>query len=203
MRTTDIHFALEHLRRGKVLIYPTETFYGIGVLALNSTALDLLSKLKNRNTHDKPFPLSIGELSQLDQIVSSVPPLAQKLIEHYWPAPLTLVLPARQGLDPRIVGENSGVAVRLSSHPILQQLASQSGQPLISTSANPPGSPPPQEADEAARYFSKKEEILILDGGKTQGGQPSTIIDFCDSSPRLLRDGAIPFDELKPLLHLT
>lgn len=193
--------ALACLQEHKVLAYPTETFYGLGCLALEAQALERLSFVKRRDTSTKPYPLIIGAMEHLEALAATITPEASRLMEAFWPGPLTLVLAARDGLDPRIVGPTGGVAVRLSSHPIAQWLAKACGQAIVSTSANLPQQPPPREASDVRAYFPP-EEVTILDGGSCAGGAPSTIVDVSGTQARLLRQGAIATEALAPYISL-
>jgi L-threonylcarbamoyladenylate synthase len=122
-------------------------------------------------------------------LCSEIPPLAERLMAQHWPGPLTLVLPARPGL-PASITVDGCVAARVSSNPLAQALVAAAGRPITATSANPAGSPPPRTASEVATYFSPPT-CLILDGGTTPGGQPSTLARVRGESVEILRQGAV------------
>ena len=182
MTNTQLDTALAALQANRPLSYPTETFYAVGCLSLSKEAIDALSQLKKRSTHANPYPLLLGSREHLALISTGWSSLAEQLMDAFWPGPLTLVLPARDDLDPRIVGSNGGVAIRQSSHPTAQELSKLAGQPLISTSANLTGEAPPSTAAAVLSYFP---EVDIFDGGETPGGSPSTIIDMTQETPKI------------------
>lgn len=181
---------MAHLRAGGVVAYPTETFYGIGCLALDHNAIERLLAIKPRAKEASPYPLIIGDMAQLSMVISQISDHAEALMDRFWPGPLTLVMQGHSHLAPCLRGEDGGVAVRLTSHPLAQSLARSSGQALISTSANPSGQPPPLTAAEVAAYFVG-QDVLILDGGICVGGSPSTILDLQHTPHTILRQGAI------------
>ncbi|MBF0369446.1 MAG: threonylcarbamoyl-AMP synthase [Magnetococcales bacterium] len=178
------------LQRGEVIAYPTETVYGLGVDPDQEGALQRLIKLKGRPP-EKGFILLVSSLAQLGQL-TPVPlsPLAQQLADRFWPGPLTLVLPAKPGLSSLITGGLSTVAVRCSSSPLVKALLKLWHKPLISTSANPYGTPPltdPAQID--AVLGSQIGLILPGDGGGD--GQPSTILKVDGDSVVLIREGGL------------
>ena len=187
--------AIALLRGGEIVAYPTETFYGLGVDARNDEAVRALQKLKNRS-QGKPFLVILPSAQALAQFVEKIPPAVHTLIEHFWPGPLTLILKATN-LSPLLAGSSGGVGFRVSSHPLARRLAEQFGGCITGTSANPADQPPATTAQEVARYFAQTD-LLILDGGKTEGGQPPTVVDATDPSrPVLARPGKIDWHELQ------
>ncbi len=188
---------LSALKEGLVVAIPTETFYGLAVDPKNEEALRRLFHLKRR-PEEKPVLLLIGDLKDLEDLVSNVPPLAKRLMRRFWPGPLTLVLPSREGL-PRFLTAGTGkIAVRLSPHPVVRCLTQRFG-PLTGTSANPSGTPPARSASEVKRLLPGVD--LIVDAGKTGGKRPSTILEVSGDTPRLLREGEISWTELERVLR--
>lgn len=179
----------EVLAGGGVAVIPTETLYGLAADSANDKGLERLAAIKGREAR-KPFPLIIGEMAHLDALVAEVSPLARDLAARFWPGPLTLVLPARPGLSPRLVSSEGGVAVRLSSHPVAAGLAKALGRAVTATSANPAGGPPPAVVAELDTGLAGRLD-LILDAGPCPGGEPSTILDLCGDQPVLLRPGVL------------
>ena len=172
---------------GGVVIYPTETFYGIGASAFDRAACDRVFEMKGR-PKERALPCIVGRLSDLPRIASPSA-LARRLTEAFWPGPLTLVLPAAEG----VVAVDSGtVAVRLSSHPVAAELARRAG-PLTSTSANRAGEPASVRIESIADEVRSAAD-WILDSGETPGGPASTIVDATGEAPRLLREGAVDFE---------
>ena len=178
------------LERDGIIIYPTETLYGIGVKYDNKKLLKKVFEIKNRPS-EKTFPLIIN-LKHLDLLVSSIPPLAQKLIEKYWPGPLTLILPAKEGL-PEEITSNKTVAVRMPGASFALDLIKNSPFPITATSANISGFPAASDIETVIKYFEKSDITLFIDGGKLRG-IPSTIVDVSVTPPKIIRKGAIDID---------
>jgi L-threonylcarbamoyladenylate synthase len=174
--------------RGEIVAYPTETFYGLAVDALDEGALARLGVLKGREA-EKAFPLLVSGREMLASLCSEVSPLAERLMAQHWPGPLTLALPARPGLPASIVADGC-VAVRVSPHPLAQALVVALGRPITATSANPAGAPPSRTASEVAAYFAAPI-CSILDGGATPGGRPSTLARVREERVEILRQGPV------------
>ena len=184
----DVAAAAAAVVRGEVVAYPTETFYGLAVDGLNETALAKLRALKGRGA-EKAFSLLISGRAMLASLCSEISPLAERLMAQHWPGPLTLALPARPGLPASIVADGC-VAVRVSPNPLAQALVVAVARPITATSANPAGAQPPRTASEVAGYFSSPR-FLILEGGTTPGGQPSTLARVRGECVEILRQGAV------------
>lgn len=187
-QAADLGHAAAALRAGQLVAYPTETFYGLAADAWQPAALARLRALKDRPA-GAPLPLILPSLDHLDRVAREVPAAAKELMERHWPGALTLVLPARPGLPAPLVGPD-GVGVRLSSHPVASGLARCLDAPLVATSANPAGVPPAASADEVAARLPGVD--LLVDGGPTAGGAPSTVVAVdAAGSVRVLRQGVI------------
>jgi len=187
-----IAIAMEVLGMGVIVAYPTETFYALGAIASSDEALSKLFALKGRG-NDKAASLIIGSASSAEQLVSDVSPLARKLMHSHWPGPLTLVLNAAPGLSAYIT-RNDTVALRVPGDSFALRLARASGFPITATSANPAGKPPADNAQAVEDYFGQSVNLLI-DGGDTPGGKPSTIVDATGETPRVIRQGALSINE--------
>jgi L-threonylcarbamoyladenylate synthase len=183
------------LKRGEVVVFPTETFYGLGAYALNATAVEYIASLKGRNP-DSPIAVIVADRKMLSQIVSEVSPVAEKLIERFWPGPLTLVLAAKKGLPAPLVNREGKIGVRLSNHPVATQLARELGAPLTATSANPSGKEPARTVQAARTYFAGRVEIF-LDGGTLPGRSGSTVAEVIKNRLRIIREGEISSQELE------
>jgi L-threonylcarbamoyladenylate synthase len=183
-----IAVALEVLRMGGIVAFPTETFYGLGAMAGSEEALSKLFALKDRST-DKAASLIVGTEEEAQRLAADIPPLAQKLMAAHWPGPLTLVLRAAEGLSGYITKEGT-VALRVPGDSFALHLARAAGFPITATSANPAGEPPAETADDVESYFGDSVNLLI-DGGRAPGGKPSTIVDATGSVPRVLRQGVL------------
>jgi L-threonylcarbamoyladenylate synthase len=186
----EIVFAAAALRRGEIVAYPTETFYGLGVNALDELALARLRLLKGRG--DKALSVLVGGDSldsMMNALCKSVPPAAKRLMDRYWPGPLTLVLPARRGLPAPLVA-NGFVAVRESPHPTARALVAAFGGPITATSANMSGGAPATTPEAVEEVFEGR--CRVLHGGSTAGGAPSTIVRVRGNRLEILRKGVLP-----------
>ncbi len=184
-----IEEAIQALREGGVIGYPTETVYGLGADAYNEEALERLFKIKGREM-GKPISLLVGNLEMLKEVVSRIPPLALSLIQGYWPGALTIIFDASKMCHPILTANSGKVGVRISPHRIVQKLLEALKRPLTSTSANLSGMPSLSDPLEVYELFRGKVD-LIIDGGKTEGEGESTVIDVTVSPPRILREGII------------
>jgi L-threonylcarbamoyladenylate synthase len=191
--------ALEACRRGEVIVFPTETFYGLGADALNENAVARIVSLKGRNP-DSPIAVIVADREMLSQIVSEVPPAAQKLIDRFWPGPLTLVLPAKEGLAALLLNREGKIGVRVSSHPVAARLSRELGHPLTATSANPSGKEPARTIQQARTYFAEHIEVF-LDGGTLTGGTGSTVAEVIKGKLRIIRAGEISSQELEKAIR--
>ncbi|HLK87576.1 MAG TPA: L-threonylcarbamoyladenylate synthase [Candidatus Binataceae bacterium] len=191
---TDLAQALATLVAGEAVVYPTETFYGIGVDALSPAALERLFAIKEREP-DKPVALIAADATTAFALAREVPQRARRLAAAFWPGPLTLVLPAREGIPAALIGPDGGVGVRVSSHPLARALAAGLGRPISATSANLAGQPPAVELEAARRTLGSKVKVF-LDGGTLNGGAPSTVVAVSAHRIRIIRSGAIAEREL-------
>lgn len=193
LKLTNIEKAVQIIQKGGVVAYPTETFYGLGVNALNPRAVERLFKIKKRPS-SKPISIIIPNINWLKYLIKEVPPIAQTLIEKHWPGPLTIIFAAKDILPKELTAETGKIGIRISSHPMAQKLAQLSETPVTATSANLSGMPPPNFPQEIHPQI-KKQIDAILDGGFTKGGLPSTVIDVTVNPPIILRKGAIKVDQ--------
>ena len=185
-----IERAVEILNNGGIVAYPTETFYGLGVKFDNEASLRKLYELKKR-PEEKPMPLIIGSRASLSMIAASVNEIAESLMDKFWPGPLTLLLEAKKGLSPYLTADTGRIAVRIPGESAALYLVREAGFPITATSANPSGMPPAEDADAVIRYFGEKID-MVIDGGRTAGGLPSTIADVTEKKIKIVREGAIP-----------
>ena len=195
---SPITAAAEVLRAGGSLVYPTETVYGLGVDALSAPALDRLVALKVRPP-GKPIAVLIGDRRMLGTIVSEISVQAEILMRHFWPGPLTLVLPAASLVSPLLTGDGGGIGVRWSSHPLATALVRALGRPLTTPSANPAGRRPPTCIVDAQAYFGTTVDYY-LDGGMLPGEPPSTVVDM-RAGFAVVREGAIAARTLRATLR--
>ncbi|GAB4389065.1 MAG: L-threonylcarbamoyladenylate synthase [Thermodesulfovibrionales bacterium] len=184
--------AVEVLERGGIVAYPTETFYGLGAKYDEAQAVERLHALKRRPAQ-KAIPLVVGERSALRAVARDINQAAQRLMERYWPGPLTLLLPAREGLSPHL-SSNGKVAVRVPGPSFALDLARAAGFPITATSANPSGMPPATRASQVEEYFAGGIDLLV-DGGETPGGEPSTVADASGGRLTVVRRGRVRIGE--------
>ena len=182
--------AADRIRSGGVIVYPTETVYGLGADPFNYHAFDRIFSLKGRET-DKGLILLIRGREDLDALGADIPPAAEILIEAFWPGPLTLVFPAAPGLPEHLAEIASTIALRMSDAPVANALLHHVGGPITSTSANLSGKPSARSARNAADILGHSVD-LILDGGESSDLRPSTLVDVTGGSPKILRPGRIP-----------
>lgn len=193
--------AVEALRRGEVVVFPTETFYGLGADALNAAAVERVVSLKGRQA-ESPIAVIIAGRGMLRQVASEISPLADRLIERFWPGPLTLLLPARRGLPAPLLNRDGEMGVRVSSHPVAKRLSQELGRPLTATSANPSGKEPARTVEEARDYFSGKVKVF-LDRGRLGAERGSTVVAIHRGELRVIREGAIPASEIRKALSFS
>lgn len=188
-----IAFAVDILRQGGLVAFPTDTVYGLGASMGSDKALERVYEVKRR-PRDQALPLLLAEASDLTKVAHQVPELAWRLAECFWPGALTLVL-LKSTTVPRLVSGTASVAVRVPDHPVPRALARGLGLPVTGTSANLSGLPSPATAQEVADQLGASVD-LILDGGPCRAGIESTIIDLT-SEPLLLREGAIALGDIE------
>ena len=186
--------AAKILRSGGVLVYPTDTIYGLGADPFQPAAVERVYRLKGR-AFSKPIQVLIGERAMLDFLVEEIPPEAQKLTEVFWPGPLTLIFRAKKNLTGRFLGEGHTVGVRLPSHEFCRQLSLKLKGPVLSTSANVSGGGNPRSLGEIPREILTSVEAVV-DGGTAQTALPSTILNVVGGSVQLVREGALPLEEI-------
>lgn len=190
--------AVDALKCGEVIVFPTETFYGLGADAFDKAAVGRVILLKGRNP-ENPIPIIVADKEMLMEVVKDIPPTAQSLMDRFWPGPLTLILPAKNNVPAPLQNRDGGVGVRISSHPVATRLARELARPLTATSANPSGKEPARTIGEAISYFSEKLKIF-LDGGRLEGKRGSTVVEIVQGKLRIIREGEIQSRELRKVL---
>jgi L-threonylcarbamoyladenylate synthase len=180
--------AAERLRQGEVIAFPTDTVYGVGVRAGDPAAVARLYAVKRRRS-DQPMVWLVRDGRQVEAF-ARISTKAADLMRRFWPGPLTLVLPARDPGAPSI-------AFRAPNNDAAQALLEVLGEPIASSSANPAGQPPPTDAHQVIASLGDALSI-VLDGGPCRIGEPSTILDLSGTTPRILRQGALPASQLMP-----
>ncbi len=189
--------AIEILRGGGIVAFPTDTVYGLGGDVFNVAAAERIYRVKRRSSH-LPLPILLADLTQLADIVASVPETARCLMRHFWPGGLTLVLPKKKELPDVITGGSSKVAVRIPNHVVPISLIHGLGAPIIGTSANISDKPSPVTAEEVEQQIGGQVD-LIIGMGKCPGGLESTVVDVTGEIPVVLRQGVISEEKIKAI----
>jgi L-threonylcarbamoyladenylate synthase len=184
--------ALAVLQAGGLVAFPTDTVYGVGALAFNGKAVEGIYVAKNRPV-EKAIPVLIGDPEELEKVAVEIPDSARKLATRFWPGPLTILLPKRLDL-PLVVSATSTVGVRVPDHEIARKLLRLAG-PMAVTSANISGGLSPVSAEEVYQQLGDRIP-LIIDGGLTPGGVPSTLVDCTTTAPTILREGPVSLGDL-------
>ena len=189
MSREEIKAAVAVLRKGGLVVFPTETLYGLAADALNREAVDRLVTVKDRE-EGKPVALIAPDREAVLQLADSVDDYSLGLMEKHWPGPLTLVLKARPGLHPALLNKEGQVGVRISPHPVALALAKGLGRAITATSANLSGQPPAARVEDLSPALLARVD-MVLDDGPCPGGPASTIVDAKSDPPRIIRQGAI------------
>ncbi|AXP01146.1 MULTISPECIES: L-threonylcarbamoyladenylate synthase [Bacillus cereus group] len=190
--------AAKLLRENEAIAFPTETVYGLGANAMNDEAIAKIFEAKGRPS-DNPLIVHIGTKSQLDGIVKEIPPVAEKLMEHFWPGPLTIILPRKEGISEKVTAGLHTVGVRMPDHPVALALIEEANVPVAAPSANRSGRPSPTLASHVYEDLNKKI-AGIVDGGATGVGVESTVIDCTSAVPTILRPGGITKEQLEAVI---
>lgn len=195
-------FALEYAARlilaGRVVAFPTDTFYGLGADPFNLAAVSEVFRVKGR-TADRPLPLLVATIEQALELTHNPPPLFVTLAEKFWPGPLTLVVPASSLLPLKLTGNTGKVGLRWPRAPLAVALIAATARPLTGTSANLSEHPACTTAAEVDRQIGESLP-LILDGGPTKGVMASTVVEILSERVRILRPGRVPESDLKEFL---
>ncbi len=197
-----LEFALEYSTRlilmGKVVAFPTDTFYCLGADPFNLAAVSEVNRIKHR-TADRPLPLLVASLDQAAELTENPPRLFFKLAEKFWPGALTLVVPASRLVPFKVTGNTGKVGLRWPKAPLAVALVAAAARPLTGTSANLSEQPPCNTAAEVDKQVGKSLP-LILDGGPAQGELASTVVELVGEGWRILRHGPITEAELKEFI---
>lgn len=181
------------LHRGLPVVFPTDTVYGVGVMPFDEAAIERLYALKGRPA-DKGIPILLSDPIHLERVARMVPPVAQSLIERFWPGPLTLIVPRAPGL-PELISPNDTIAVRIPDHEVARALIREAGGAVATSSANLSGQEP-AHTGEAAMAALQGLVAAVLDDGPTPGSRPSTIVNCTSMQPVVLREGPLSAADL-------
>ena len=189
--------ALDILQSGGLVAFPTDTVYGVGALAFDNDAIDSIYIAKDRPI-EKAIPILIGDMEDIEKVGINIPQDTYKLASHFWPGPLTCIIPKKPTL-PQAVSATSTVGVRIPDHEVARALLRAAG-PMAVTSANISSQPSPSTAEDV--FAQLHERIpLIIDGGTTPGGVPSTVVDCSTDDIKILREGPINLEEINSVLQ--
>lgn len=181
-----------------VIIYPTDTFYGLGAKCFSRQALRRIFEIKKR-PGSRGLPVLVSDLEMAKSLAADLSPDFRALASRFWPGPLTLVLKAASHLPLELAGPGRTIGIRLPAVAWLRDLIRVIGLPLVTTSANISGQGEIESAEKVKSVFMGKVD-LIVDGGKTRGGKPSTVVDLTGEKPVLTREGLIPKSGLERFL---
>lgn len=190
----EIAEAVGWLANGGVVVLPTDTLYGLAADVFDQGALQRLYAIKGRPAN-LALPVLIAGWDQLEMVAKDLPLVAGVLARRFWPGPLTLVLPKTSRVPSLVTGGRETVAVRMPGHPVPLALTERLGRPITGTSANRSGEPDPVSAEDVEQQLGDQVDQIIR-CGPTPKGMPSTIVDVTSGAPILLREGAIPFEEI-------
>jgi L-threonylcarbamoyladenylate synthase len=188
--------ALKVLQNGGLVAFPTDTVYGVGALAFDGRAVESIYLAKDRPL-EKAIPVLIGDAADLEKVGMDIPHTARKLATRFWPGPLTILVPKRAEL-PEAVSSTESVGVRVPDHGVARGLLRVAG-PMAVTSANISGAQSPVTAEEVYEQLGGRI-ALIIDGGRTPGGVPSTLVDCTQAELKILREGPISRETLQVAL---
>ena len=197
-KISQIRKAVEIIKSGGIVAFPTETVYGLGANAIDKTAVRKIFAAKGRPS-DNPLIVHISDIAELGILVDYIPKIAFDLMDRFWPGPLTLVLKKSKIVPKIVTGGLDTVAVRMPKNAIARMLIKESGVPIAAPSANVAGSPSSTTAQHVIEDLSGKLSI-ILDGGPTKIGIESTVIDLSRKTPMLLRPGGVTLEQLQKLV---
>ena len=200
----EIARAVEIMQAGGVVAIPTDTLYGLAADALNPAAVEGVYVAKGRPS-DMPLPVLVSDFAQAAQVAvfpAGEESFARRLASSYWPGSLTMVLPAAPGLPPRLTAGRDTIAVRMPDHPVPLALAAKLGRPITGTSANRSGEPDIADATELLRVLGPRVDGIIAVGPSPRG-TASTIVSISENGIALLREGALPYQQILTTLGYT
>mgnify|MGYP000882280872 CR=1 FL=1 len=193
-----LQYVADILKSGGIVAFPTETVYGLGANGLDEKAVEKIFKAKGRPS-DNPLILHVASLNQMQDLVLEIPQNVEKLIDRFWPGPLTLVMKKGPKVPDIITGGLDTVAIRMPAHPIALKLIEMSGLVLAAPSANISGKPSPTRGEHVVRDLDNKVDAIIM-AGECNIGLESTVLDMTGGIPTILRPGGISKSELEKVL---
>jgi L-threonylcarbamoyladenylate synthase len=194
-----VECAIRALENGELIVFPTDTVYGIGAAVDRPEAVARLYVAKGRPL-DRPIPVLISDIEQVSRLARNVDANVERLVRAFWPGGLTLVVDAVEWLPREIVGDTGQVGLRMPDHPLALRLIDAAGGAIATTSANRSGEPAATNARDALEAL-KHQASLVIDDGPSPGGLNSTVVTIVKGRLRVLREGAIPSSEIAPRLR--
>ncbi len=188
--------AAEAVVAGQVLLYPTDTIYGLGCDALNPAAVEKVFSIKRRDASN-PTLILASDRGMVKKLVADISPLAARLMGTFWPGPLTMLFRAKGDLPDVIRSKEGKIAIRIPANQFCLRVVEAAGVPIVSTSANISGQPAMTEMRQLRKTFLPEVDIFI-NAGSLPLSAPSTIIDVTGENAVIVREGAIPFNEIEP-----
>ncbi len=193
----NILIAVDALQNGGIVVFPTDTVYGIGCNLQQSDAVEKIYRIKGRPAA-MPLIAMFSKICQYQQLTDDIHPDAERYMQEWWPGALTIILNAKTNLPVRVLAGGNTIGMRIPAHPAALALLNKFDFPLATTSANLSGKPSPCSADEAIQSLGINAEVdVVLDAGLTPGGTPSTLLDCTKNPPEILRQGEITAQMLR------
>nr|WP_328703160.1 L-threonylcarbamoyladenylate synthase [Alkalihalobacterium elongatum] len=194
-KLNEIKEAALWIKEGEVVAFPTETVYGLGGNALIDEAIEKIFRAKGRPS-DNPLIVHVASKDQVRMLVSEIPDRAEKLMDAFWPGPLTIVLPSNHSVSPRVTANLHTIAIRIPDHPVALALLEEANVPVAAPSANVSGKPSPTTAQHVKHDLNGRIKGIV-DGGQTGVGVESTVVDCTEAVPVILRPGGITKNQLE------
>lgn len=193
----DLNIAIEYIKSGKTVIFPTETVYGIGANALDRNAVDKIFKIKGR-PQDNPLIVHISDKKMLKELVEEINKIEQKLIDTFWPGPLTIIFPKKNIIPNNVTCNLDTVGIRMPSNEIARKFISECECPIAAPSANKSGRPSGTFIDDILDEFME-DDIIVIDGGESEIGLESTVVKVSNGTIEILRPGYVTFEQLSKI----
>lgn len=193
-----MRLAGDAIRRGELVAFPTETVYGIAADAFNPEAVSRVYEVKGRPS-GKPLPVQVSSKSDIEKLAVDIPEVGWKLIDNFFPGPLTIVMWASSDIPNLVTAGTGKVGIRMPDHQVALELIREAGTPIVAPSANVSDMPPATTAEEVLKYFDGMIEVL-LDAGPANLMVASTVIDVTETPPKILRQGSLDITRLEPFL---
>lgn len=193
--------AIEVLKKGGLVVFPTETVYGLGADARNEQAIKKVFAVKGRPAHH-PLIVHLASLEQLNNWAVNIPESAIELAKYFWPGPLTIILQKHPQVSNLITGNQNTIAIRMPRHPLTLEMLQQFGSAIVGPSANSYGKISPTTVQHIARDLGNKVDY-ILDGGPCEIGIESTIVNFTSNIPQILRQGSISAELITKVVGIS